>query len=88
MTPSERTRRLRAEMSVRVYCPICKKGNNVIWQGSLLEWRQELEKEDPPAWAHYAHRHEKAHSHQVMVRYPDGLTVPFKLGKEAEGRGV
>ena len=72
-------------MSVRVYCPICKGGDNVIWQGSLFEWGQELEKEDPPEWAHYAHRHEEAHNHQIMVRYPAGMVVPFKLSKEAEG---
>lgn len=71
-------------MSVRVYCPICKEGDNVIWQGSLVEWGQELCKEEPPEWANYAHRHEEAHNHQIMVCYPSGSVVPFKLGKEAE----
>ena len=72
-------------MSVRVYCPICKGGNNVIWQGSLFEWGQELGKEEPPEWAHYAHRHEEAHNHPIMVRYPSGRVVPFKPGKGVEG---
>jgi len=72
-------------MSVRVYCPICQEGDNVIWEGSLFEWDQELSKENPPEWANYAYRHEEAHNHQVMVRYPSGLVVPLKLSKEAEG---
>ena len=70
-------------MSVRVYCPICKGGDNLIWQGSLEEWGKELEKEEPPEWAHYAHRHEKAHNHQIMVEYPT-QTVPFRLGKDED----
>ena len=68
-------------MSVRVYCPICKGGDNVIWQGSLFEWGQELEKEYPPEWANYTYRHEVAHDHQIMVRYPSGKVVPWNLSK-------
>ena len=76
-------------MSVRVYCPICKGGKNVIWQGSIEEWGKELSKEIPPEWANYAYRHERAHNHQVMVEYPT-QTVPFALASkrmlgEAEG---
>lgn len=66
-------------IKVRVFCPICRDGNNVIWEGSLEEWGVELSKETPPDWANYAHRHEMAHGHQVMVEYPSGLRVPFKL---------
>jgi len=67
-------------MSVRVYCPVCKGGDNHIWKGSLHEWGQELEKVDPPEWVNYAHRHEAAHGHQIMVEYPS-KTVPFKIGR-------
>jgi len=70
--------------TVRVFCPICKGGDNSIWTGSLHEWGNELSKEIPPEWVNYAHRHEKAHDHQVMVEYPSGLTVPFKLSSEAD----
>jgi len=65
-------------MSVRVYCPICKGGNNAIWQGSLAEWSIQLSKHEAPAWYHYAMRHEKAHNHQIMVEYPT-QTVPLRL---------
>jgi len=27
---------------VRVFCPICKGGDNSIWKGSLEEWGEEL----------------------------------------------
>ena len=69
-------------IKVRVFCPICRDGNNVIWEGSLEEWGVELSKETPPDWANYAYRHEEAHGHQIMVKYPT-RTVPFRLG-EAE----
>ncbi|MBA7491405.1 hypothetical protein ES702_01950 [subsurface metagenome] len=69
---------------VRVFCPVCQGGDNSIWIGSLWEWGKELEKENPPDWANYAHRHEKAHGHQIMVEYPSGLTVPFKLSSEVK----
>jgi len=69
---------------VRVFCPVCQDGDNTIWTGTLHEWGKELEKENPPDWANYAHRHEKAHGHQIMVEYPSGLTVPFKLSSEVE----
>ena len=65
--------------NVRVFCPVCKCGDNSIWKGSLIEWGRELENEIPPEWVNYAYRHEKAHGHQIMVEYPSGLVVPFKL---------
>ena len=64
---------------VRVFCPICKNGDNSIWEGSLEEWGEELLKESPPYWANYAHRYENAHGHQIMVEYPSGMIVPFKV---------
>ena len=42
-------------------------------------------KEDPPNWASYAYRHEKAHDHQIMVEYPSGMIIPFKFLSEAGG---
>ena len=65
---------------VRVFCPVCQNGKNIIWKGTILEWKKELMKEIPPDWANYAHRHENAHGHQIIVEYPDGLRVPFKEG--------
>ncbi len=72
-------------MSVRVYCPKCKGGDNHIWKGSLFQWGKELEKETPPDWANYAHRHEQAHpGHTIMVEYPS-KTVPFQLSVHSSG---
>jgi len=67
-------------MSVRVYCPICKGGKNVVWKGSLAEWSNQLVKSEPPEWYNYAMRHEEAHDHQIMVEYPT-QTVPLRLWK-------
>ncbi len=70
-------------MSVRVYCPICKGGDNVIWKGSLAEWSTQLTNTEPPEWYNYVLRHKKAHNHQIMVEYPTRV-VPLRIG-EAEG---
>jgi len=64
---------------VKVFCPICKKGKNTIWKGTIEEWKKELMKEIPPEWANYAHRHENAHGHKIIIEYPDGSKIPFKL---------
>ena len=69
-------------MKVRVFCPVCRDGDNIIWEGTLTEWGLELSHEIPPDWANYAHRHENAHGHRIMVEYPSGRMVPFKLSKE------
>jgi len=73
---------------VRVFCPVCRGGDNVIWDGSLIDWGLELSKPNPPEWFNYAMRHQKAHRHKVMVEYPS-QTVPlgltFQLTKEAAG---
>ncbi len=69
-------------MSVRVYCPICKGGDNVIWKGSLAKWTIELAKPESSEWYNYSLRHEKAHNHQIMVEYPTRV-VPLRIG-EAE----
>lgn len=73
--------------NVRVFCPICKGGDNIIWEGTFEEWNKELSKKDVlpdwvlPDWTKYA----QSHNHQIMVEYPSGLILPFKLyelGKE------
>lgn len=77
-------------MSVRVYCPICKGGDKIIWQGTLEEWHKLtstwfLVNSEPPEWYNYAVRHEETHDHQIMVEYPT-QTVPLRIWKpEAEG---
>lgn len=69
-------------MSVRVYCPICKGGKNVIWKGTLIDWGVELSMPDPPEWYNYVIRHEKAHpGHVIMVEYPDQI-IPLRDVKE------
>jgi len=66
-------------MSVRVYCPKCRGGDNSIWKGSLIDWGVELSFSDPPEWYNYAMRHEEAHpGHIIMVEYPTS-TVPLRL---------
>lgn len=65
--------------NVRVFCPICQDGDNTIWKGTLIEWGLQLGMKTPPDWANYAYRHEKAHNHQIMVEYPDGMIVPFSI---------
>lgn len=66
-------------MSVRVFCPKCKGGDNAIWEGSLIAWGLELGYGKPPKWYNYAMRHEKAHpGHIIMVEYPS-KTVPLNL---------
>ena len=62
---------------VRVFCPVCKDGCNAIWFGSLIDWGRELGHEAVPEWAQYAKRHEKAHGHEIMVKYPGGRLIPF-----------
>lgn len=57
-------------MSVRVYCPICKGGDNAIWEGSLIDWGIELSKAKPPVWFLYARSHERVHGHRVMDKCP------------------
>ena len=65
-------------MDVRVFCPVCKGGNNVIWKGSLIDWGVELSLGDPPEWYKYVIRHEKAHpGHVIMVEYPD-YVIPLR----------
>ena len=74
--------------NVRVFCPVCKGGHNAIWEGTLLEWGKELEKETPPEWANYGYRHEKAHpGHKIMVEYPSGMIAPFRIGEMIDLRG-
>ena len=69
---------------VRVFCPICKNGKNAIWYGDLIDWGLELSKgdaktsKDIPEWYKYAVRHEQAHGHKIMVKYPDKI-VPLRL---------
>ena len=63
---------------VRVFCPVCKGGHNAIWAGSLIDWGLQLRQEAVPEWAQYAHRHERAHGHRVMVKYPSGKIVPWR----------
>ena len=71
-------------MSVRVYCPKCKGGNNAIWQGSLITWGVELSLGEPPEWYNYAERHEKAHpGHTIMVEYPYKI-VPLFLSSRVK----
>lgn len=66
-------------MSVRVYCPKCRGGDNAIWKGTLIDWGLELGYEKPPEWYNYAIRHEKAHpGHVIMVEYPT-KTLPLRL---------
>lgn len=73
---------------VKVFCPVCRGGDNVIWEGSLIDWSLELSKPTPPEWFNYALRHQKAHGHKLMVKYPS-RTVPFdlsfQLSEEAKG---
>lgn len=66
------------DYEVKVFCPICKDGNNIIWKGSLLEWRNELVNPIPPKWFIYAMNHKRAHDHKIMVEYPDRI-VPLDL---------
>jgi len=68
------------EKHVRVFCPLCKGGENAIWEGSLFEWEVELSKPKPPAWYVYAENHRKAHGHTIMVQYPH-RTVPLFLSE-------
>jgi len=63
---------------VRVYCPICKGGNNTIWEGNLIDWGLELSKPNPPKWFLYAMNHQRVHGHKIMVKYPS-MTVPLDL---------
>ena len=73
-------------MSVRVYCPKCKGGDNAIWQGSLIDWSIQLSNPNPPEWYNYATRHEEAHpGHVIMVEYPNE-TVPLKLSIQSSRR--
>jgi hypothetical protein len=72
------------ESEVRVFCQECKDGKNAIWHGTLIDWRIELSKSKPPEWAHYAKRHEKAHAHTIMIKYPDGKIVPWIALREME----
>lgn len=67
---------------VRVFCPICKGGDNIIWEGTPDEWRKELLKIEPPKWANYVYRHEKAHDHKIMVEYPSGLRVQLTFNQK------
>jgi len=72
-------------MSVRVYCPKCRGGDNSIWKGSLIDWGVELSFSDPPEWYNYAMRHEEAHpGHIIMVEYPTS-TVPLRLSMQNIG---
>ena len=65
-------------MSVRVYCPKCKGGNNSVWSGTLFEWGNQLSKSKPPEWYNYALRHEKAHpGHKIQVEYPSKTVSLF-----------
>ena len=62
---------------VRVFCTLCKGGDNHVWRGTLHEWAIELSRIKAPAWFNYILRHEKAHpGHTFMVEYPT-KTVPF-----------
>lgn len=63
---------------VRVFCPVCNDGKNVIWQGSGIDWGMELTKEKPPRWAQYADTHEKIHGHRIMVEYPGGQIIAWR----------
>jgi len=68
-------------LKVRVFCPVCKGGDNAIWEGSLIDWGLELQRVENPEWFSYAIRHEVAHpGHVIMVEYPD-KTVPLRLGR-------
>ena len=70
---------------VRVFCPICKGGDNAIWEGNLIDWGIQLSTSDPPDWYLYAMNHERAHpGHEIMVEYPS-KTVPLKLSRFSEG---
>ncbi len=68
---------------VRVFCPVCKGGHNAIWFGSLIDWTLQVgheakSPEDVPVWAQYAFRHERAHGHRIMVKYPDERIIPWR----------
>jgi hypothetical protein len=65
---------------VRVFCPKCREGNNVIWKGKLTEWAllMGLPEDTPvPEWAEYAWRHQHAHGHTIMVEYPNRCVPMF-----------
>ena len=68
--------------NVRVYCPVCKGGDNIIWEGTMVQWLNQLSKILPPPWFNYAMNHQEAHDHTVMVTYPTLGDIP--LGEAAK----
>jgi hypothetical protein len=76
------------DYDVRVFCPQCKGGDNIIWKGGLIDWGLEMSgpaNKPVPEWAQYAKRHEVTHGHTVMVEYPDRIVRLFNPLKRTIG---
>ena len=68
---------------LRVYCPVCKGGDNTIWEGTLSEWLDQIAKELPPDWFQYSMNYQEAHpGHTIMVKYPNIGNISLAEAKE------
>lgn len=63
--------------NVKVYCPTCDGDHDYFWEGTLLDWENQLVKLLPPHWFVKAMNHQEAHGHVVMVKYPNLGNIPL-----------
>lgn len=83
---------IKKDYDVRVFCPVCQNGNNMIWKGGLIDWGIMMSKNvkkssEIPKWAQYAWRHQQAHGHIIMVEYPSRTVPMFDIFLLKEGQG-